>query len=632
MSFNLRDGHLDVAIVAGPGLSHFPTRGVTRLTQALAENGLRVGVYGGDDVRCKGVLPRPDAGAVVLLEDAQQRIHRIQVSALVRVAAPGEVPLPFAGSWDPRVLLYSSARRLQAEGVLRLGRKRVVLLGGGNRTLSFGSSLLAQEASVVAVSPQGFDAAWQVERIRFERRGGLLAVARPQSFRDLEGRAELTCSDAIGLRVFQTDYVVSVEEDLAARALWREYPKESLLFEFENRALLTQEADVQGWRDEENIADVLAGRILKVLRSQRAPRRARDPHQESGRPATVFHYRGKWLESESLKTLKSFSGTPRAAHTRRMVASIECLDSIPCNACEAACPEKAIRLGARGTPESVLKEDLCTACGICVEVCPSEVPVLIEEKSSTGKMVVLGDLDRIPASGGLVSLVNRRGEGMGTGRSLGPYAANDGDRPSRLVTLEVPQHLLFEVRGFRVPQAVAEVEPMPSSPGPKIEIQVDGHRRQVEAGLTVLATLRAIGRGHALDNLYCADGSCRRCLVTIDGVKQLGCQTRVRAGISLEVGGDRKREVNPGKDSCEACPCLGTTLEEMTRTLKDPSMRSMAVHGASLRLGEGKCRGRLCVPVFKRLAQEAGHREAEHWIDWRFPSEEWVLNPGSDRG
>lgn len=69
--------------------------------------------------------------------------------------------------------------------------------------------------------------------------------------------------------------------------------------------------------------------------------------------------------------LESSPGYPSR---RRMesgpVAIIECVQEIPCNPCETACPRHAIRVGEPITSLPVLDEDKCTGCGLCVPACP----------------------------------------------------------------------------------------------------------------------------------------------------------------------------------------------------------------------------------------------------------------------
>lgn len=53
-----------------------------------------------------------------------------------------------------------------------------------------------------------------------------------------------------------------------------------------------------------------------------------------------------------------------------MKASIHCIEPIPCNPCETACPFGAITIGEDITALPRLDPELCRGCGICLAVCP----------------------------------------------------------------------------------------------------------------------------------------------------------------------------------------------------------------------------------------------------------------------
>ena len=54
---NVRDGKFDVAITAGPRLADFPSVGVLALSKLCAEMGLTVGIFGGESMTVRGVIP-----------------------------------------------------------------------------------------------------------------------------------------------------------------------------------------------------------------------------------------------------------------------------------------------------------------------------------------------------------------------------------------------------------------------------------------------------------------------------------------------------------------------------------------------------------------------------------------------
>ena len=46
------------------------------------------------------------------------------------------------------------------------------------------------------------------------------------------------------------------------------------------------------------------------------------------------------------------------------IAIAECVQEIPCNPCEAACPFHAIKIGTPITNTPRIEEDTCTGCGL----------------------------------------------------------------------------------------------------------------------------------------------------------------------------------------------------------------------------------------------------------------------------
>ena len=52
------------------------------------------------------------------------------------------------------------------------------------------------------------------------------------------------------------------------------------------------------------------------------------------------------------------------------IAVIECVQEIPCNPCEEACPNGCIVVGEPITNLPRFDASECTGCGLCTEICP----------------------------------------------------------------------------------------------------------------------------------------------------------------------------------------------------------------------------------------------------------------------
>ncbi|MCD5407713.1 4Fe-4S binding protein [Candidatus Bipolaricaulota bacterium] len=129
-------------------------------------------------------------------------------------------------------------------------------------------------------------------------------------------------------------------------------------------------------------------------------------------------------------------------------ALIECVEEIPCNPCEDACPVGAISVGDPITNPPVLDFERCTGCGTCLGVCPGLAIFLLDLSSGTAKVTLPHELLPVPQPGEEVELLSRAGEPLGRGTVVRTRRAET----TWLVTVELPgEGLLWEVRAIRRP-------------------------------------------------------------------------------------------------------------------------------------------------------------------------------------
>jgi Fe-S-cluster-containing hydrogenase component 2 len=652
-SFIVRDGRFDVVIAAGPRVDPWPSAGVRSISTLCAEMGLSVGYLGGETLSARGVIPLPGTGGLVIAEDAQKRIHRIHARAVVRLRAPSELPDPFPGSRSPGLIPLTTALKLQEQNIIRWA-PTAVILGSGNRALRFGSSLLdsgVPEVICVETTPNWGAkrfAGWEVERRRFEIAGGKLIEARPVRLSSKAAMLwELRVEDAQGIRVIEASRIVSAGPFSSSVGI-REYPPGSFLFELEQTAGAVREEDIEGWIVEEERGRGLAVKIVKALAHElgprreeldRAHRRARirlKRYQRHFEEPFTPAYQGKWLAHSDAQRIRSFSGIPKSEHRARPIASIECIEEVGCNVCEKACPASAIDLVRK--KDQVLNEAACTGCGVCVNLCPSGSIHLIHEKDSApmSQLTLAWRGARPWKAGELATLLNRRGESLGSGRIV--EVPDAPDPRVQLVRVEVPSHLASDARGIRRGRRGPDDIESYASPleqdraqANRVEILLDGEKRLVRDRISISMALFETGQSRPEDILLCPDGSCGLCQVTVDGIRKLGCQTPIHRGMAIRLEGAppaAEGAANQPPASPPICPCLGVMREDVLERTHQGRLQSADAVAAITHVGEGKCHGQLCRDPLRRLLLQEG-LDAESWIDWQFPWSEWALVPQS---
>lgn len=102
------------------------------------------------------------------------------------------------------------------------------------------------------------------------------------------------------------------------------------------------------------------------------------------------------------------------------IAVIECVEKIPCNPCEAACPRHAISIGSDITELPVLDSTACTGCGLCIALCPGLAIYVKNYRFEEHRASILFPFEYLPLpqKGQSVEMVDRFGEVVCTGELL----------------------------------------------------------------------------------------------------------------------------------------------------------------------------------------------------------------------
>jgi len=129
------------------------------------------------------------------------------------------------------------------------------------------------------------------------------------------------------------------------------------------------------------------------------------------------------------------------------VAFIECVQEIPCNPCEAACPFGAITVGEPITNLPVLHGDKCTGCGACIAPCPGLAifKVHLRYTETTSLVEFPYEYGPLPDKGDSVPCGDRSGNYVTEGKvvSVRNPKAHDG---TAVISVEIPQAYCLEVR------------------------------------------------------------------------------------------------------------------------------------------------------------------------------------------
>lgn len=110
--------------------------------------------------------------------------------------------------------------------------------------------------------------------------------------------------------------------------------------------------------------------------------------------------------------LRIAPGTPSMARLQKgPCAVIECVQYIPCNPCETACPFGAITIGDNIINLPVLDAEKCNGCGTCIAKCPGLAIFTVNMTYGENKASVEFPYEYIPLpqEGDIVDAVNRRG-------------------------------------------------------------------------------------------------------------------------------------------------------------------------------------------------------------------------------
>lgn len=152
----------------------------------------------------------------------------------------------------------------------------------------------------------------------------------------------------------------------------------------------------------------------------------------------------------SIEELKNSPGFPSEERLKEgPVAAIECIQEIPCDPCEQACPSGAIKVGKPITNLPVLCEDKCIGCGTCIPLCPGLAIFLVDTTFSKTEALVRFPYEYLPLPkvNSWADAVDREGNIVTKARVVKVETSDKYDRTA-VVSIAIPKRFAHKVRGI----------------------------------------------------------------------------------------------------------------------------------------------------------------------------------------
>ncbi len=133
------------------------------------------------------------------------------------------------------------------------------------------------------------------------------------------------------------------------------------------------------------------------------------------------------------------------------VAIIECVQLIPCNPCQDACPRTAILPFEKMTDSPVIDHSKCNGCSICMAYCPGLAIYILDYHytDTTSLIKIPYEMLPLPEKDDEVDLYDRSGKVVGKGKVIKVQSFKNNPK-TYIVWVEIPKALYKTARNIKV--------------------------------------------------------------------------------------------------------------------------------------------------------------------------------------
>ena len=143
---------------------------------------------------------------------------------------------------------------------------------------------------------------------------------------------------------------------------------------------------------------------------------------------------------------------PGVTRNKKIHPVIECVQNIPCNPCQDACPKHCIKIGSHITALPAVDQEVeCIGCGLCVSSCSGQAIFLVQEECDEpgyGTVTLPYEFLPLPKKGDRGFGYDRGGKKVCEAEVVSVKTAKAFDH-TNLLTIKVPTDMVMRARFYQ---------------------------------------------------------------------------------------------------------------------------------------------------------------------------------------